>query len=219
MKGTIRPPSSNLSIAEALFGKAQRAVLTLLFGQSGRAFYVRELVSAAGTGASQVQKELDNLARAGLVLREPRGNQVWFRANPASPVFVELKSLVAKTFGIADIVREALQPFSTKIVAAFIYGSVARGEHDAASDVDVLVISDLAPSRFAPVQLELGDTLGRRISLVLYDAAEFGRHLSTQEHFVRTVMSQPKIWLYGSEESIKSLHVKTPRKSRRRKAA
>lgn len=214
MKGTQRTTSSNLSIAEALFGKAQRAVLALLFGQSGRAFYVRELVAAAGTGTSQVQKELDNLARAGLVLREPRGNQVWFRANPASPVFAELKSLVAKTFGIADIVREALRPFSGRIVAAFIYGSVARGDHDAASDVDVLVVSDIAPSRFAPAQLELGGTLGRRISLVHYDSAELRRHIATGEHFVSTVMSRPKIWLYGSEESLKALNGKTTRQPR-----
>jgi predicted nucleotidyltransferase len=219
MKGTRRDISKNLSIAEALFGKAQRAVMALLFGQSGRPFYVRELVAAAGSGASQVQKELDNLARAGLVLREPRGNQVWFRANPASPVFGELKSLVAKTFGIADIVREALRPFSGKITAAFIYGSVARGEHDAASDVDVLVVSDIAPSRFAPVQLELGGLLGRRISLVHYGTGELNRHIETYEHFVRNVMSQPKIWLYGSEESLKTPDAKPTRQSRRRKTA
>ncbi|MFN0039051.1 MAG: nucleotidyltransferase domain-containing protein [Burkholderiales bacterium] len=219
MKGTKRNISLGLSIADALFGKAQRAVLALLFGQSGRAFYVREVVAAAGAGGSQVQKELDNLARAGLVLREPRGNQVWFRANPASPVFAELKSLVAKTFGIADIVREALRPFSGKIAAAFIYGSVARGEHDAASDVDVLVVGDVAPSRIAPVQLELGATLGRRISLVFYDTAEMTEHIATREHFVSNVMSQPKIWLYGSEESLKSLNGKTTRQPRRRKAA
>jgi predicted nucleotidyltransferase len=210
---------SKLSIAEALFGKTQRAVLALLFGQPERAFYLREIVAAAGTGASQVQKELDNLTRAGLVVREPRGNQVWFRANPTSPVFAELKSLVAKTFGIADVVREALQPFSKKIIAAFIYGSIARGEHDAASDIDLLVVGDIAPSRLAPAQLELGRTLGRRVSLVLYDTAELGRHLASREHFVGTVMAQPKIWLYGSEEALKALYGKATGQPRRRKAA
>lgn len=209
----------SLSIAEALFGKAQRGVLALLFGQPERAFYMREVVAAAGTGASQVQKELDNLTRAGLVLREPRGNQVWFRANPVSPVFAELKSLVAKTFGIADFVRDALQPFSKKIVAAFIYGSVARGEHDSASDIDLLVVGDIAPSRLAPAQLELGRTLGRRVSMVLYDTAELRRHLASREHFVGSVMAQPKIWLYGSETALKSLHAKGTRQPRRRETA
>jgi len=118
--------ATNLSVAEALFGKAQRAVLALLFGQPDRAFYLREVVIAAGTGASQVQKELDNLTRAGLILREPRGNQVWFRANPDAPVFPELKSLVAKTFGIADVVRDARWGRDEECVGedAYLVGSI-----------------------------------------------------------------------------------------------
>lgn len=209
----------NLSIAEALFGKAQRAVLALLFGQPDRAFYMREVVTAAGTGASQVQKELENLTRAGLVVREPRGNQVWFRANLASPVFPELKSLVAKTFGIADVVRESLQPFARKVVAAFIYGSVARGEHDASSDVDLLVVGDIAPSRLAPMQLELGRILGRRISIVVYGAAEFRKHIAEREHFIANLMTQPRIWLLGTEADLAAWYGNGARQSRRRKAA
>jgi len=209
----------NLSIAEALFGKAQRAVLALLFGQPDRAFYLREVVAAAGTGASQVQKELDNLTRAGLILREPRGNQVWFRANPTSPVFGELKALVAKTFGIADVVREALQAFAGKIDAAFIYGSVARGQHDAASDVDLLVVGDIKPSRLAPVQLELARILGRRVSAVVYDAEEVRKRTASRDHFMNTVIPQPKIWLIGSEAVLTIRNGKGTRQPRRRKAA
>lgn len=209
----------NLSVAEALFGKAQRAVLALLFGQPDRSFYVREVVVAAGTGASQVQKELDNLARAGLLLREPRGNQVWFRANPDAPVFPELKSLVAKTFGIADVVRDALQPFARKISSAFIYGSVARAEHDASSDVDVLVVGNLPPSKLASAQLELGRVLGRRVSFVVYDPAEFGKHIADREHFIGSVMTQPRIWLLGTESELKTSNGNATRQARRSKAA
>jgi DNA-binding transcriptional ArsR family regulator len=88
--------SNPFPVAEALFGKARRAVLALLFGQPDRAFYTREIVTAARTGASQVQKELDQLTRAGLLIRERRANQVYFRANPEAPIFPELKGLVAK---------------------------------------------------------------------------------------------------------------------------
>jgi uncharacterized protein len=209
----------SLSIAESLFGKAQRAMLASLFGQPERSFYLRELVAAAGTGTSQVQKELDNLVRSGLVLREPRGNQVWFRANPDSPVFAELKSLVAKTFGIADVVREALRPFSKKILAAFVYGSVARGEHDAASDVDVLIVGEVAPSRLASAQIRLREVLGRPVRVVVYGAEELRQHRMAREHFISKVLSQSKIWLYGSEAGFKASHAQGTRKPRRGKAA
>lgn len=196
-----------VSIADALFGKTQQAVLGLLFGQPERSFYLRELVAAAGGGASQVQRELAALTAAGLVTREPRGNQVWFAANPASPVFGELKSLVAKTAGIADVVREALQPFVRQIVAAFIFGSVARGEHDASGDVDVLVVGSVAPSKLAPMQLALKERLGRPVRAVVYSAAELRRHVLAGEHFLANLMQQPKIWLIGSPDE---LHLASP---------
>lgn len=211
------------SIANALFGKTQQAVLGLLFGQPERSFYLRELVTAAGGGASQVQRELTQLAAAGLVTREPRGKQVWFRANSASPVFGELKSLIAKTSGIADVVRAALAPFARQIVAAFIYGSVARGEHDAVSDVDLLVVGSIAPSRLAPAQLALRERLGRPVRLVVYSPVELREHAAAREHFVANVLRQPKIWLLGSEADLK-LEQRKPdvagtRQPRRRKAA
>jgi predicted nucleotidyltransferase len=212
-----------VSIADALFGKTQQAVLGLLFGQPERSFYLRELVAAAGGGASQVQRELAALTAAGLVTREPRGNQVWFAANPASPVFGELKSLVAKTAGIADVVRHALQPFARQIVAAFIYGSVARGQHDASSDVDVLVVGSVAPSKLAPMQLALKERLGRPVRAAVYSAAELRQHLLAREHVLANVIQQPQIWLFGSPDELQIAPPpsgdKGSRQPRRRKSA
>ena len=208
-----------LSIAEALFGKTQQAVLALLFGQPDRSFYLRQISVIAGTGASQVQKELDNLTRSGLILREPRGNQVWFQANPRSPIFPELKSLVAKTFGIADVVKETLAPFARKIGIAFIFGSVARGEHDSSSDVDVLVVGQIAPSKLAPAQVGLNEVLGRRVSFAVYDEAEFHKHIAQRDPFLGKVLTQPRIWLVGTESNLAGLDGISPRKPRRAKAA
>jgi predicted nucleotidyltransferase len=126
---------------------------------------------------------------------------------------------VAKTFGIADVVQKALEPFKRKITLAFIYGSVARGEHDASSDVDVLAVGDIAPSRLAPAQIELRQVLGRRVSFVVYDEVEF-RKLSTDgDHFIANVLSQPKIWLVGSDSALENSDGLPARKSRRAKAA
>src|SRR3989304_7612342 len=102
--------AATFPIAEALFSKTRRSVLALLFGQPDKSFHPREVVAAAGAGASQVQKELDQLTPAGLLIRERRANQVYFRVNPDAPVFAELSGLVAKTFGIADVVRAGADP-------------------------------------------------------------------------------------------------------------
>ena len=208
----------DISIGRALFGKTQQAVLGLLFGQPGRSFYLRELVVAVGAGASQVQSELASLVSAGLVTREPRGNQVWFQANPDSPVFQELKAIVAKTSGVADIVREALAPFVRQIGAAFIYGSVARNEHDASSDVDLMVVGSVAPSRLAAPLLAIEPRIGRPVNVVVFRTAELRQHLRDKEHFTSSVLKQPKIWLFGSEAALAPDEPGT-RQPRRTKAA
>src|SRR3990172_4867843 len=105
-------------------------------------FYLRELARSSGTTASSLQRDLAALARAGIVLRTARAHQVYFRANRACPVFDELRGLVVKTFGVADLLREALRPLADRIDAAFVYGSVARGEKRSGSDIELLKVGE-----------------------------------------------------------------------------
>ena len=192
-------------IAQALFGKTRRAVLALLFGQPGKAFYTREIVAAAGAGASQVQKELDQLTRAGLLIRERRANQVYFCVNPEAPVFPELSGLITKTFGIADVIRAALAPLGGLIDVAFIYGSVARSEHHASSDIDVFLVGEILLSQLAVPLSGVEKKLGLPVSTTIFDRAEFLRRLKKRDHFISKVVAGPKLFLIGDETSLKAL--------------
>lgn len=196
-------------IGEALFNKTRRAVLALLFGQPDKSFYTREIVAAAGAGASQVQKELDQLSRAGLLIRERRANQVFFHANPEAPVFAELSGLVAKTFGIADVLRASLDPLRSQIEAAFIYGSVARSEHHARSDIDVFLVGDILLSQLAVPLSEVEKKLGRQVSTTIFDRNEFVSLQKKHDHFISRVLAGPKIFLIGDDEQLKNLHAGT----------
>lgn len=198
--------TATFPIAEALFSKTRRAVLALLFGQPDKAFYTREIVAAAGAGTSQVQKELDQLTRAGLLIRERRANQVYFHANPDAPVFAELSGLVVKTFGIADVVRAVLAPLSERIAAAFIYGSVARGEHHAGSDIDVFIVGDVLLAELALPLSGAEKRLGRPISTTMFDRAEFASRVKKRDHFVSRVLAGPKTFLIGDQAGLEALH-------------
>lgn len=91
------------TIGTALFGKTQRALLGLFFVRSEQSFYLRQIVRMAGIGQGAAQRELARWVEAGLLVRTRRGNQVYYRANTASPVFTELKGLAVKTAGMADV--------------------------------------------------------------------------------------------------------------------
>ena len=193
------------TISNALFGQTRRAVLVLLFGHPEEEFYLRQVIRAAGVGQGAVQRELKRLVAAGLVLRRAHGHQVYFRANPDNPVYKELRGLLLKTAGVTDALREALAPLADRIRVAFVYGSVARGDERRASDIDVLVVGDLA---FGEVVTAIGpaqERLGREVNPSVYSEAEFKAKTKRGQHFLKSVMEHEKVFLYGDEQNIRRL--------------
>jgi hypothetical protein len=140
--GTKGPSKRRIGLADALFSSTQSRVLALLFGQPDRSFYATELIRLAGAGSGAVQREMSRLEQSGLVTVKRIGTQKHYQANPDSPLFNEIRGIVQKTVGLAEPLRAVLAPFAAKIVAAFVYGSVAKRQDTAVSDIDLMVISD-----------------------------------------------------------------------------
>ena len=192
------------SAADALFPAVRQRVLAVLFGSPDRSFYANELIALARSGTGAVQRELASLLAAGLVTVRDQGNQKHYQANAASPVFTELRGLVLKTVGLADVLRAALAPLEDQVAAAFVYGSVARQQDTAASDVDVLIVSDALGYAEVFGALEgAAQTLGRTINPTLYTRAELARRRAQDNAFVTRVLDQPRIWLMGDEEVLR----------------
>lgn len=191
------------SLADALFGKTRQAVLALLFGNPDREYYVREIVHAVAKGASQVQKELEGLAQAGLIVRRARANLVFYKANPEAAIYRELVAIVAKTFGISDVVRTVLAKVERHVRFAFIYGSVARNEHHATSDVDVLIVGDVMLSELEGPLHVAEKKLGRTIAPTVLGPKEFARRRTEGDHFLRSILAKPKIFLIGDPDSLR----------------
>jgi predicted nucleotidyltransferase len=191
------------SLADALLTKTQQRVLGLLFGQPERSFYASELIREAGTGSGAAQRELARLEKSGLVLTERIGHQKHHRANAASPLYSELRNIVLKTVGLAEPLRDALQPLSSAIRAAFVYGSVAKGTDQAASDVDLMIISDtlMYGEVFGALERVTRD-LGRKVNPTVYTGDEFSKRARTENAFVSRVLEQPKLWVIGSQSDL-----------------
>lgn len=190
------------SIAESLFSGVQQRLLALFFGQPDRSFYNNELLRLTGTGKGALQRELERLQSAGVVTAKRIGNQTHYQANRAAPIFEEIRGIVIKTFGLADVLRAALADLAERIELAFVFGSVAKGTDTAASDIDVLVVAeDLAYAdlfeRLAPAEA----TLGRKVNPTLYTPAEVARRQREDNHFITRVLEQPKIFLVGGDVS------------------
>lgn len=190
-------------LADALFSSTQQRVLAWLFGQPERSFYATELIGLAGAGSGAVQRELARLARSGLLTTHAVGNQKHYQANPGAPIYAELCGIVQKTVGLAEPLRDALAPLAERIQAAFVYGSIAKREDTAMSDIDLMLISDdLAYSDLYGALEPVSQKLGRTVNPTIVTRQELAKRVKQKEAFTTRVLAQPKIWLIGGEDAL-----------------
>jgi predicted nucleotidyltransferase len=197
--------SGGSSVASVLFGKSRRAILALLYGHPDEEFYLRQIATVTGAGLGAVQREVSKLSKGGIIRRIVRGRHVYFQANKESPIFDELKGLVAKTVGIGDVLRDAFSPLADRIQLAFVYGSLARGDERRASDLDILVVGDVT---FAEVTSAIGtaqEILRREINPTVYPLDEFQSKLQSGHQFLTTVVAGEKIFVIGDERELARL--------------
>lgn len=198
-------PEPHVNLADALFSTTRQRVLALLFGQPERSFFATELIRLAGGGSGAIQRELARLSQSGLVTVARVGNQKHYRANPDSPIFAELCAIVRKTIGLAEPLRETLAPLAADIDAAFVYGSVAKRNDTASSDIDLMVISDTLnyADLFAALE-SAGHRLGRPVNPTVYSRKELTKRLDDGNAFIQRVFEQPKVWVIGNEHDLRT---------------
>lgn len=192
-----------MGLAGALFTGTQQRVLGLLFGQPDRSFYATEIIAMAGAGSGAVQRELARLTQSGLVTLRPVGNQKHYQANPASPIFAELCGIARKTVGLAEPLRQALAPLAAQIKAAFVYGSIAKKQDSARSDIDLMLVSDTLTFGDTYLALDAASkSLGREVNPTILTVQDFAKRRQEEGSFVSRVLEQPKIWLIGGEDDL-----------------
>lgn len=176
-------------IAATLFGKARQAVLTALFGQPERSFFMRELSRLTGISTGPLQHELTQLVAADLVLRAPDGNRTNYRANIDNPVFPELRGLIEKTCGMPIVIAKALEALSTQVSHAAIYGSIAKQSNHGKSDVDLLVVGEIEFGELLAATASAETRLGREISPRLFRETELRRRIAEGDRFICGVVA------------------------------
>ena len=202
-KTRVSKAPKRTGLADALFSNIQQRVLAYLFGQPERSFFATELIKLAGGGSGAVQRELARLADSGLVTVKHVGTQKHYQANPKSPIFAELCAIAQKTVGLAEPLREALAPLAKRIKAAFVFGSVAKRSDTAASDIDVLVLSDSIDYADVFAALQSAEAkLGRTVNPTVYTPANWRKKRKEGAAFVVKVAAQPKVFLIGTEEDL-----------------
>lgn len=188
-----------------LFGKARFAVLGLLFSAPNESFYLREIVRKCRLSPRSVQRELLLLQKGGLIRSNRIGRQSFFQADSASPIFPEVRNIVAKVYGPPRLITERLEAFRDRISFALIFGSFARGSHDARSDIDVLVVGHVSMREVGDVLYDLQKQISREINPSVYSEKSFRTKIASGDVFLTEVLKGQRILLIGDEHELTKL--------------
>jgi len=182
---------------DALFPRTRQAILAATFLEPQRWWYMRELAHHLGVTPSTLQRELDSLVTGGLLRQKREGKHVYFQAAADSPIFAELRGVILKTMGLLDVIRGALRPLRDRIQWAFLYGSVARAEERAASDVDLVIIGQVGLAEVSSPLRKAEQKIGRAVNPTVYNPEELARKVKSRQHFITTVLRGKKLFVLG----------------------
>ena len=190
------------SVLDALFPSVRGGVLSALMLQPERWWYMSELAGHLETSPSSLQRELESLVHAGLLLRRQDGRRAYFKANGESPVASDLRGLMEKTAGLVPALTAALKPFGDRVELALLYGSLARGEERAQSDVDLMIVGTLTQMDLLPALRKLETRFRREVNATIFSPQEFRRKAAGKDHFLHSVLKGKIVLLKGSLDEL-----------------
>lgn len=201
MRNTVRNMRKH-AILGSLFPHVRQGVLAATLTQPDKWWYLSELADRLGTSPSSLQRELSSLVASGILVQRREGTRVYFKAETRSPVFPELRRLFEKTAGLVPLLEQMLKPFGDKIACAFVYGSVARGQEHALSDVDLMVVGRAGLADLSPALRKAEAHLGREINVTAYSSREFREKVKSRDHFLATVLRGRKQFVKGDQNGL-----------------
>ena len=185
-------------IRALISSKIRVEILKILTLNPESSLNINELSRRIGFSLRGVEKELKNLLTGGILRREISGNQHRYQLDPLCPIHQEIKAIITKTVGLAELVKQALISVEKKIERAFIYGSFAAGDYGNKSDVDLFIVTELSGLKLAELLGEVQNEIGRPINVSQFTADEFNQRKEQNDHFLNRVFEGPKIIIFGS---------------------
>jgi predicted nucleotidyltransferase len=188
-----------------LRSKARQRLLAYYFANPTARLHLRDLAERLDIDPANLSKELRRLETEGLFRSELSGRQKYFQLNRGYPLFAEVRSIVSKTVGASSLIAQSLKQIDG-IEQAYLYGSFASNQQDAASDIDVLVIGTLRDEALAEAMRKIERQLGREVSYTVLTRREFDSRRKRKDAFLENVWHNKRVLLIGPNEKTQAAH-------------
>ncbi len=184
--------------------KTRVEILKLFLFNSQDSFYQRQISAITHQSIRGVQREVIKLESIGLVEKSIQGNRIYYKANKKCPIFEQLKMILFKSVGIAEVLEKNLKK-RNNIKIAFIYGSYAKGQESLLSDIDLMVIGSITSKELSSILSKPKRELTREINYAVFPRQEFIERIRNKDHFLNTVLRGKKIFIVGNKDELKAI--------------
>ena len=191
-----------LTPLSVLFTEYRSRVLALLLLHPERSYYLREIARLTATIPGTLKREMDKLIEVGLLTVKKVGNQNHYQANQESPIYLDLANILRKTSGLSELLMGALFPLGEKIQNAFVFGSVASGNANSKSDIDLMLIGEVSYAEVVPLLHPLQEQFRREINPKIFTVKEWSQLIQDNGSFIQDVMNKPKLYIIGNEQQL-----------------
>lgn len=179
--------------------KTRAAILELFFNDPEQEYYLRQIERLIGYSAGNIRREMISLEESGLFAHRMLGKVKLYKLNKDYPIYNDLKNIVRKTISIVGKLRDIMHKHK-KIIFTFIHGSFAKGKESSSSDIDIIIIGSIASKAISSELFEYESHVKREINSTIYTEREFLDKLRKRNHFISTIIKEPKIFLKGTED-------------------
>lgn len=193
---------NNMTALDSLFPSVRQRVLAATLTRPEKWWYLSESAQFLHTRPSSLQRELSSLEQSGILQQRKDGRRTYFKPETRSPIFRELRSIFEKTVGLIPSLRVALAPLADQVACAFVYGSIARREEHATSDVDLMVIGKVGLGELAPSLRKAETLLGREVNVTNYSVDEFRKKVAQGDHFLTTILKGSLQFVKGEQRDL-----------------
>jgi uncharacterized protein len=168
-------------------------------------YYLRELAEKFNVSPRHISLELQNLKSIDLIKKRISGKQHYYSINKNNPIFHELQHIFIKTIGLKSVIENSLSKFSDLIKFAFIYGSIAKGDARADSDIDLMIIGDISGRKISSAMIKSGNELNKEVNFNIFSFDEFSNRLKSNDHFINSIYKESKLFIIGDQDEFERL--------------
>jgi predicted nucleotidyltransferase len=172
----------------------RRKLLTFFYVNRSARVYVRQLAQVLHVDSTNLSRELKQMEREGILNSELEGRQLYYYLNRANPNLKPLLQLLQGSIGIVPALKDALTGVAS-IHSAWLYGSFAKGEADAGSDVDVLIVGSPDQAHLASRLRQAEGALHREINYTVLSPRELQKRLNAADPFIADIWRGKRVEL------------------------